>query len=117
MTYAIPDYRGERLQQDLRRVGGPIDVEGGWFDAGDYVKFTGTTSFAVTLMLAAVRDHPALFGGGGPDFEAEAERGVRWLLKMVLNTRRRYPLLPGGNRQRGVGYLGRPRCVAPTREG
>ena len=66
MTYAIPDYRGERLQQDLRRVGGPIDVEGGWFDAGDYVKFTGTTSFAVTLMLAAVRDHPALFGGGVP---------------------------------------------------
>ena len=66
MTYAIPDYRGERLQHDLRRVGGPIDVEGGWFDAGDYVKFTGTTSFAVTLMLAAVRDHPALFGGGGP---------------------------------------------------
>jgi hypothetical protein len=88
MTYAIPDYRGERLQRDLRRVGGPIDVEGGWFDAGDYVKFTGTTSFAVTLMLAAVRDHPALFGGGGPDFEAEAERGVRWLLKMV-DTRRR----------------------------
>ncbi|HEY6567640.1 MAG TPA: glycoside hydrolase family 9 protein, partial [Actinomycetota bacterium] len=69
--------------------GGRVDVEGGWFDAGDYVKFTGTTSFAVTLMLVAVRDHPSLFaGGGGPDFLTEAERGVRWLLKMVDVPRR-----------------------------
>ena len=77
-VYAVPDYKGERLQRDLRQVGGPVDVEGGWFDAGDYVKFTGTTSFAVTLMLVAVRDHPSLFAaGGGPDFESRAERGVR----------------------------------------
>lgn len=87
-VYAVPDYKGERLQRDLRRVGGPVDVEGGWFDAGDYVKFTGTTSFAVTLMLVAVRDHPSLFAGGGPGFESEAERGVRWLLRMVDVPRR-----------------------------
>ena len=88
-VYAVPNYKGERLQGDLKHVGGPVDVEGGWFDAGDYVKFTGTTSFAVTLMLVAVRDHPSLFaGGGGPDFESEAERGVRWLLKMVDVPRR-----------------------------
>ena len=116
MTYAIPDYRGERLQHDLRQVGGPIDVEGGWFDAGDYVKFTGTTSFAVTVMLRALRDHPGVFGGGGPNFDAEARHGVRWLLKM-LDTRRRDPLLPGGHRERGFGHLRRPRRLAAAREG
>ena len=66
-----------------------MDVEGGWFDAGDYVKFTGTTSFTVALMLTAVRDHPALFdAGGGPAFRAEARRGVAWLLKMWNDQRR-----------------------------
>jgi endoglucanase len=87
--YAVPDYRGERLQGDLRRVGGRIDVEGGWFDAGDYVKFVGTTSFAVGVMLTVLRDHRALFvGSGHPKLGAEAHRGVAWLLKM-WNDRRR----------------------------
>ena len=88
-VYRIPDYRGETLQGDLTKVGGPVNVEGGWFDAGDYVKFTGTTSFTVALMLSAVRDHPALFdAGGGPAFRAEARRGVAWLLKMWNDQRR-----------------------------
>ncbi len=88
-VYRIPHYRGETLMGDLTKVGGPVNVEGGWFDAGDYVKFTGTTSFTVAMMLSAVRDHPTLFdAGGGPAFRAEARRGVAWLLKM-WNDRRR----------------------------
>ncbi|MGB7805699.1 MAG: glycoside hydrolase family 9 protein [Actinomycetota bacterium] len=105
MTYAIPDYRGERLQHDLRQVGGPIDVEGGWFDAGDYVKFTGTTSFAVTVMLRALRDHPGVFGGGGPNFDAEARHGVRWLLKM-LDARREILYYQVGIGSGGSGISG-----------
>lgn len=88
-VYRIPNYRGETLVGDLTKVGGPVNVAGGWFDAGDYVKFTGTTSFTVAMMLGAVRDHPSLFDvGGGPAFRAEARRGVAWLLKM-WNDRRR----------------------------
>jgi hypothetical protein len=63
-------------------VGGPtagatIDVEGGWRDAGDAIKFTTTTAIASALL-----DYSALLV---PD-EAEALRersdvGVRWLRK------------------------------------
>ncbi len=88
-VYRIPRYKGETLQGDLARVGGPVDVAGGWFDAGDFIKFTGTTSFTVAVMLSAVRDHPSLFeDGGGPAFRAEARHGLAWLMKM-WNDRRR----------------------------
>jgi endoglucanase len=88
-VYAVPDYRGERLQGDLKKVGGQIDAEGGWFDAGDYVKFVGTTAFAAGAMLTVLRDHQSLFAGPGhPKLGAEAHRGIAWLLKM-WNDRRR----------------------------
>ena len=59
--------------------GRPIDVSGGWFDAGDYLKFVETASFADVLLLAAARDAPP------PDaapIAAEARFGTDWLLKM-----------------------------------
>ena len=96
---------GERLQRDLTQVGGPVDVEGGWFDAGDYVKFTGTTSFAVTLMLVGgARPPVAVRRRRWPDFEAEAERGVRWLLKMV-DAPRRSSTTRWGSAAAGAGIL------------
>ncbi len=70
----------------LRKIGGPLNVEGGWFDAGDYIKFAGTTSFAVSLMLLAARDHPAV--ADPARIPAEARHGVSWLLKM-WNDRRK----------------------------
>ncbi len=77
----VPRYVHGRLI-GMKQVGGPVDVAGGWFDAGDYLKFVGTTSFATWLMLTAVRDDPAFFGASGPKLTDEAERGIRWLLKM-----------------------------------
>jgi len=35
--YATPTYINDVLQGTLKRIGGPIDVSGGWFDAGDYL--------------------------------------------------------------------------------
>jgi endoglucanase len=86
-VYRIPTYAGERLVS-MKKVGGTHDVSGGWFDAGDYVKFVGTTSFTVATMLTAIRDHPTLFTGGGPAFKAEAKRGIAWLLKTWDDHRR-----------------------------
>lgn len=56
-------------------TGAHADVSGGWFDAGDYLKFAETTSFADTLMLWTERAHPGVV----PGLAAEARVGIDWL--------------------------------------
>ena len=65
---------------DLTRLpGGPIDVAGGWFDAGDYLKFTHSTAYADVLLFTAARD----LGSAAPaSVLAEARHGLDWLTKM-----------------------------------
>ncbi|MEU5141181.1 glycoside hydrolase family 9 protein [Streptomyces sp. NPDC021139] len=58
-------------------VGGPVDVSGGWFDAGDFLKFTHTASYVVAQMLSTVRDTPSV-----PGLREEARHGLRWLDRM-----------------------------------
>ncbi|MEU0877992.1 glycoside hydrolase family 9 protein [Lentzea sp. NPDC005914] len=65
------------LDPALTRIGGPVDVEGGWFDAGDFLKFTHTTSYATAQLLLAQRD-----GTGSADLADEARHGVERLAKM-----------------------------------
>jgi endoglucanase len=86
-VYATPTYRGLRLVRALRPTGGPVDVSGGWFDAGDYLKFVETHSFDEVAMLFALRE----YGAGIPDpaaARAEARFGLDWLLKMWDQSRR-----------------------------
>lgn len=79
--FATPAYRGTTLAGALRPLGGTLDASGGWFDAGDYLKFFETASFTDVLLLTALRDHPRAF----PDLaaaRAEARFGIDWLLRM-----------------------------------
>ncbi|MBA3811058.1 MAG: glycoside hydrolase family 9 protein [Caulobacteraceae bacterium] len=67
----------------LEPTGEVIDAAGGWWDAGDYMKYVETTSFTVGALLTGIRDFPGQMGpGGGTDFTAEARFGVAWLAKM-----------------------------------
>jgi endoglucanase len=83
-----------------------IDASGGWWDAGDYMKYVETVSYTAALMQVGVRDFPNQMGAGarmnppsppgslsyagssgrgGPessDFTDEAKFGVDWLMKM-----------------------------------
>jgi endoglucanase len=83
-----------------------IDVSGGWWDAGDYMKYVETVSYTAALMQIGVRDFPRQMGPDAPtnpptppgsvsyagssghgaptssDFTHEAEFGVSWLMKM-----------------------------------
>jgi endoglucanase len=82
------------------------DVSGGWWDAGDYMKYVETVSYTAALMQIGVRDFPqqmgplaplhppaprasvSYAGESGPgappssDFTNEAAFGIDWLMKM-----------------------------------
>ncbi|GAB3824476.1 glycoside hydrolase family 9 protein [Kribbella italica] len=80
-VYDWPVFTGPDTDQstgELRKVGGPVDVEGGWFDAGDYLKFTHIAAYSDSLLWASARDgrrrNPALL--------KEARHGLDWLDKM-----------------------------------
>jgi endoglucanase len=85
MTYLTPEYRpsGE-FEGELSPLGRRIDASGGWWDAGDYVKFVQTTSYTVAVLLAGVRDFPEQMGGDSAtaDFTEEVRFGVEFLLRL-----------------------------------
>jgi endoglucanase len=84
-VYLPPVYNtNDVLQGNLSTTGQTIDASGGWWDAGDYLKFVETTSYAEALMLTGVRDFPAQMGSASAtsNFTAESQFGLDWLQKM-----------------------------------
>ncbi|HLK01438.1 MAG TPA: glycoside hydrolase family 9 protein [Streptosporangiaceae bacterium] len=80
-VYAAPVYdSSDNLIGGFTRVpGGPVDVSGGWFDAGGgYEKFAYTVTYADALMLIAQREFPGESRTLGP----EANFGLQWLAKL-----------------------------------
>jgi endoglucanase len=85
MTYVTPTVNDEgEFKGELESLGETINASGGWWDAGDYLKFVQTTSYAVDLMEIGVRDFPAEMGttAARSNFTEEARFGVEWLLRM-----------------------------------
>ena len=85
MTYLTPHANQTgHFKGDLTPLGLRIDASGGWWDAGDYLKFVQTSSYTEDLLLAGVRDMPAQMGSTSTtsNFTAEAKFGIQWLLKM-----------------------------------
>ena len=67
-----------------------INGAGGWWDAGDYMKFVQTTSYTVDLMLIGTRDFPQMGSTGvtqnGLRWPDEAKFGLDWLQEMWDDT-------------------------------
>ncbi len=81
------------------------DLSGGWYDAGDYNKYTPWHASYIVSLLGAYRENGAAFGddsgipesgNGTPDILDEVRFGLAWLEKMQ-DTRR---LTPGHRRRR-----------------
>ena len=79
-VYAIPRYRHGRLTGLFDQTGTTVNLAGGWFDAGDYLKFSGTASFVDTLLLFTLRDYGTKLAAAST-LAAEARFGTDWLLK------------------------------------
>ena len=67
------------------------DLHGGWFDAGDYNKYTSWTAHTVITLLRAYAENPTSFsddygipesGNGIADVLDEAKWGLDWLVRM-----------------------------------
>jgi endoglucanase len=83
LAYRTPAYRSDVLRGSLKALSGsPIDVSGGWSDAGDYLKFVETASFAEDMLLYTLREYPAALGAAQPQLLAEARYGLSWLGRM-----------------------------------
>ena len=83
-VYFTPTFSKKDSAGPLTPTGAIIDASGGWWDAGDYMKFVQTHSYTVALMLVGVRDFPTQMGAGSAasNFTAEAKFGLDWLQKM-----------------------------------
>src|SRR5215470_11592770 len=79
-VYADPRYdSNDNLLGTFHRIGGPVNVAGGWFDAGGgYEKIAFTASYADALLLLAARDFPGRYA----TLPAEAGFGLRWLERL-----------------------------------
>ena len=92
---------GARLRPDHRpractRSAATVDVSGGWFDAGDYLKFTHSTAYNDVLLFTSAR----LLGRRAPAaLTAEARYGLHWLEKM-WDAQDAHALPPGRHRLR-----------------
>jgi endoglucanase len=90
-VYRTPSFdKDGNIVGALAPTGTVIDASGGWWDAGDYLKFVQTTSYTVALMAIGIRDFPDQMGAGSAasDFTAEARFGLDWLRRMWDGTHR-----------------------------
>ena len=84
-------FSGDLTPATLNGTQPVINGAGGWWDAGDYMKFVMTHSYTVAVMLVGVRDFPNQMGSAGvtqnslhwPD---EAKFGLDWLQEMWDDT-------------------------------
>lgn len=83
-VYFTPTFNKKDNAGPLTPTGAVIDASGGWWDAGDYMKFVETHSYVVALMLVGARDFPNQMGAGSmtSNFASEAKFGLDWLQKM-----------------------------------
>lgn len=108
MTFRIPKVNGNgNFRGSLRKLatGVRINATGGWFDAGDYLHFTETTSYTVAMLLQGIASFPGRMGAlGQVSFTDEAKFGIDFLQRM-WNERTRTLYLQVGTGEANSYYL------------
>jgi endoglucanase len=80
-----------RIYNDKNNAATERDLGGGWYDAGDYNKYTPWAASYIISLLMSYKENPSLWtddfnipesGNGIPDLLDEIKWGMDWLLKM-----------------------------------
>ena len=80
-----------RLYNQTNNASTERDLHGGWYDAGDYNKYTTWTCSYIESMMLAYLENPDIWtddynipesGNGIPDLLDEAKWGLDWVLRM-----------------------------------
>jgi endoglucanase len=83
--------KNARLYSDKSNAATEKDLSGGWYDAGDYNKYTSWAADYVVILLHAYIENPKAWGddfnipesgNGIPDILDEVKWGMDWLIKM-----------------------------------
>jgi endoglucanase len=106
-AYFTPTFNKRDVAGALTATGAVLDASGGWWDAGDYMKFVQTHSYTVAMMLIGVRDFPGQMGSSSSasNFTSEAQFGLDWLQKMWVDGSKtlyyQVAVASGGNKYAG----------------
>lgn len=83
--------KNARLFSDKNNTATEKDLSGGWYDAGDYNKYTNWHAYYLVALLHAYAENPTVWtddynipesGNGVPDIIDEIKWGFDWLKKM-----------------------------------
>lgn len=83
--------KNARLYNDKNNAATERDLSGGWYDAGDYNKYTNWHAYYLVALLHAYAENPTIWtddynipesGNGVPDIIDEIRWGFDWLKKM-----------------------------------
>lgn len=86
--------KNARLFSDKNNAATEKDLSGGWYDAGDYNKYTNWHAYYLVALLHAYAENPTIWtddynipesGNGVPDIIDEIKWGFDWLKKMQNN--------------------------------
>ncbi|MBP2476916.1 hypothetical protein JOF53_005788 [Crossiella equi] len=102
-VYDTPVFKdGDQLAEPLKPVGQTVDLEGGWVDAGDFVKFTSNSAYTTASLLLTQRA-----GNRDATLASEIDFSLRWLDKAWDEKSRTFYVQVGiGTGSEQHGFLG-----------